>query len=173
METYEQRYCEIRRDGDRALTGTVVRYGDEANIGGVFVERILPGALVVADDAVLNRQHDRSLPLVRMGFGLEVRDDAQSLTLRAVLPQTTVANDALEMVQAGLLRGFSLEMVVREDTWKDQADKPFTMRTISRAHVAGIGLVDKPAYPQSSVEARQAAIKEFVEGYTRFPMFYL
>ena len=156
MREIELRYVELRRGTERKLQGTVMHYGDSANIGGVFRERVESGALTVKEDAILNRQHSRTLPLARMGHGLQVHDGTERMTLYADLPRTTVADDALAMVDAGVLRGFSVEMMVQEDDWRDNA----STRIIHRATIHGIALVDTPAYPQSSIEARAAMLRD-------------
>ena len=62
------------------------------------------------------------------------------------------------MVRAGLLRGLSVEMRIDEETWEDGSPAP--SRTIHRALLYGIGLVDKPAYPDSKVAMRNLRIPE-------------
>ena len=156
MDTYEVRYCELRADSDgRILHGTIVRYSDVASIGGVFKERILPGAITVREDAILNVQHVRALPLSRLGKGMEIRDTPEAMTIRAELPKTTIADDALANVHAGNLNGFSIEMMVNEDRWEQGS---MSLRTVHRAQLVGVALVDRPSYPQSSVEARARAL---------------
>ena len=147
----EYRYCEIRSEPtERAIRGTVVRYGDRASIAGVFTEEVRAGALNILDGVILNHQHDRSKPLVRLGDGLEIRDDSASCSFRAALPNTAIANTAFELVEAGLLRGVSIEMRVRREYWSETESH----RQIHSADLVGLALVDRPAYPASSVSLR-------------------
>lgn len=140
--------CELRADG-RTLTGVAVRYGDEANIWG-GTERILAGALTWGD-VILNVQHDRGAPLARTGGGgLVLEDGAESLTVRAELPRTRAADDVLELVRSGVLRGLSVGMNVKRDRWVEER------RTVVEAVIRHIGVVDTPAYPDSAVAARAA-----------------
>ena len=100
---------------------------------------------------LLNVQHDRSRPIARTGGGgLEVRDTARALELRADLPLTRDADDALTLVRAGVLRGLSIEFEALRERW-DAA-----VRVVERARLYAVGLVDRPAYPQSAVSARQS-----------------
>ena len=158
--SYEIRYCELRAVNDRTIHGTIVDYGDTASIAGMFQERILPGALTVREDAILNVQHVRALPLARYGKGMTIEDSDKRMVIRADLPKTTIADDALANVKAGNLNGFSIEMMVKEDRWSNDT---MTLRTVHRATVVGVALVDRPAYPQSSAEARERAL------HTRYP----
>ena len=108
-------------------------------------------------------QHERAQILARTdGGGLELVDDAASLQLSALLPPTTRADDALELVRSRVLRGLSPEFLVLEDEWRDD------LRIIKKAKLLAVGLVDSSAYPGSIVEARQlefigrAGVEHFV-----------
>ena len=165
--TYEVRFCELRQTDDRVLTGTIVRFNDEARIAGMFRERINKGALEPRSDMILNASHNRALPLARMNgpdsANLTLRETTEALEIRARIVDTSIGNDALANVRAGLLTGFSVEMAVHEDDWREDA----TLRIVRRATLHGIALVDRPAYPQSSVEAREAVIRADFAGYLR------
>lgn len=154
----EFRFAELRASG-RTLAGTAMRYGDTADVFGMK-ERFETGSIVPASDGViLNLQHDRARPLARSGGGgLELRDSADALGIEATLPMTREADDALELVRAGVLRGLSVEFEVLRERFVDG------VRIVSRAILTGIGLVDRPAYPQSVVEARQSAAGARIKG---------
>ena len=142
---------DLRADGDLQLSGVVVRYGAEADLR-VFRERILPGAFN-AEDVLLNIQHDRGRPIARTGAGLVLTDSDAELRMAATLPDTRHARDAMEGVRAGLLRGLSVEMEVREQDWED-APGGGALRVVKGASLLGVALVDRPAYHDSTVEAR-------------------
>ena len=145
---------EIREtaNGLPELRGVVMKYGSAAKIGRM-TERVQAGALTPdPSGAMLNFQHDRQRPLARTdGGGLELIDSAEAMTMRATLPKTTMATDALELVRAKVIRGLSVEMIVEGETW-DGMD-----RTITAARMIGVALVDTPAYPESALEARWKA----------------
>ena len=158
---YEIRFCEVRiSESERTIEGTIVRFDDTAEIAGVFRERVEPGAFTMRSDMMLNAQHDRSKPLSKLNStreaSMSIRQSMDAYTIRARIARTTIGDDALYNVRNGLLNGFSVEMRVHEDDWREDA----TLRVIKRATVSGIALVDRPAYPQSSVEARQAFLDE-------------
>lgn len=158
--SYEVRWCELRQTDDRVLTGTIIRFDDEANIAGVFRERVNRDAFTIRQDMILNASHNRAFPLAKLNgpesASLTIRQSTGSLEIRARVVDTTIGNDALANVRAGLLTGFSVEMAVHEDEWREDA----TLRIIKRATMHGVALVDRPAYPQSSVEARQAVLTQ-------------
>ena len=155
--TVEYRFVELRRDG-RRLSGVAVRYGDTATLPW-GPERIAPGAFQPIGDVILNSHHDRTTPLARTGGGgLTLRDTAASLEVQAELPSTSAANDTLELVRSGVMRGLSIEF--RAVSERLDGD----VRVIERASLSGVAVVDKPAYPASLVEARGAWKKAIASG---------
>ena len=147
--TTEYRFCEVRREG-RVLEGTAISYGDVARVGS-RAERFEAGALGAVEslDVLLNVQHDRARPLARTGGGgLVLTDTPAALEVRAELPETREATDALALVEAGVLRGLSLEFVATRERMEGPT------RVIASARLVNIGVVDRPAYPASTVAAR-------------------
>lgn len=166
----EMRFCELRfRAESREVAGTIIRYGDTADIAGIFRERVKPGAFTLRDGLLLNVQHHRALPLARLGRGMSIENEPDGLTMRARLPDTSIAKDAIANIKAGLLTGLSVEMKVSREQWNDDASE----RDILAAQLVGIGLVDSPAYPQSSIEARQAHLQGAVLQKHPFGVWYL
>ena len=157
----EHRFSPIAYRGGH-IEGTAIRYGDTARIsgpGGYFLETVLPGAFgdITGADAILNIMHNREKPIARTGGGphdglLTLHDDAERLRLKAALPDTTDGRDAKALLEARILRGLSLEMVVSED----EIDQAARLRIITRAKLRGVALVDRPAYEQS-----EAVLKRF------------
>lgn len=143
---HEERYFELRQTDEGILEGTVMRYGDRARMGS-FTESFVPGSLKFSD-VIVNLQHDRGKPVARTGAGLELRDDGKSLTARIKLPDTAPAREARELVQAGILRGMSVEFTALDEDWNEQH------RTVKSALMAGFALVDRPAYTESALSLR-------------------
>lgn len=166
----EYRYTELRREGERSVSGIVVRYGDTADIAGMFKERIEPNALV-AEDAILNLFHDRGKPLARQGGALSFTEGDSELRIRADLVPTPTGDEALALIEAGVIRGFSVEMRVKRDRW--QATGETQLRTVVQAAMTGVALVDRPAYPQSSVDRWREACNYNPEGAVRRPYLYV
>ena len=151
MPEWERRYFEIRADPDRRLLeGLALAYGDIAKIPG-GEETIAAGAFgdVSSLDLSLNVQHERGRLLARTGGGgLVLTDSPERLEISATLPDTREANDALELVAKRVLRGLSIEFRATREA------RQGVRRIIHAAYLGGIGLVDRPAYPESTVAAR-------------------
>ena len=124
-----------------------------------FRETFKPGAFgdVSGLDVLLNVQHDRNRAIARTPATLTLSDGPDALRVLATLPETREADDALTNVRAGVLRGLSLEFRVGDAPMIDG------VRTVRRAGLLGFGLVDAPAYPASTVEAR-AEIRQDGDG---------
>ena len=138
------------------LSGTVLSYGDVASVGGIS-ERFEPGAFgdVVGLDLVLNVAHQRTRPIARTGgAGLTLSDSPESLTMSVEPPDTADARDTLALVKAGVLRGVSVEFRAIAERFENG------VRIITGALLTGLAIVDKPAYGESTIQARQLEIVE-------------
>ena len=146
----ERRFVELRSD-DAGGTGIVLRYGDRAAFGR-FTERFEPGSVRLGRDMSANIMHERSKPVARIGAGLTVSDDGNSIEARIAWPDTTYGREAKELVEARILRGLSIEFLAT----KDRMDG--TERIIEEAVMTGLGIVDRPAYPDSVIAERMAEL---------------
>ena len=153
----QTRYVELRYEGDRTVSGTLLRYGDIAKLPWNENEKFERGAFgdLSGVDILLNLQHDRARPLVRTGgAGLELIDSAGALELRATMPNTTNGNDALELVRTGVLKGLSVEFMPVRSRLEGSSDSGYTTVHVEST-LRGAGLVDNPAYPGSTLREQQ------------------
>ena len=167
--TIETRRVELRFNAETgSLEGTAMQYGDVATLPW-GKERFEAGAFGDSlGDVILVRDHRRDSPLARTeGGGLELVDTAQSLEVRAVLPDTGDARDTLELVRRKVLRGLSVGFVaIRE---RVEAG----VRIVSQARIDHIAVVDRPAYPSAVIEARSAAVAALSTEARPLPRYYL
>ena len=77
-----------------------------------------------------------------------LEDGPDALRMRAELPETTAATDTLALVRAGVLRGLSVEMHPRRES------QVSGVRSISKARLSGLSVVDSGAFDGARVEAR-------------------
>ena len=97
----------------------------------------------------MNVQHDRARPLARTGGGgLVLTDTSRALEVRAELPETRESDDTLALVDAKILRGFSLEFLALRERMEGPT------RVLVQARLVGLAVVDKPAYRASTIAAR-------------------
>lgn len=150
MDAYRFSDCGIekRADGSEVIEGVLVRFGDTADLG-LFRERMMPGSLAFTD-VIANLMHDRARPIARTRAGLELIQS--STELRAVIAPvpTRDGREALELVKAGVLKGLSAEFKV-----SDEGQGTDGAREIRAATLVGLGVVDRPAYPDSLAAVAQ------------------
>ena len=142
------------------VRGTVIRYGDTAQLPG-FRERFEPGAFgpeIAVADVLLNVLHERSRPLARtLGGGLVLTDSPTALEARAELPQTSEGNDVAELLRLGVLAGLSAEFVAVSESFVQG------VRLIEAAQLRGLALVDRPAYSSSHAAIAERYAAEIAE----------
>lgn len=149
----ERRFCEVRAAGGRSISGVAMKYGAEAVLPTGIVEVFEAGAFgdVGGIDVILNYAHVRERPLARTGGGgLLLEDSAEALRFRAEMPATTDGDDVLELVRRRVLTGASVEFVARAERLEGHR----RIIPADGALLAGIGIVDRAAYEESTVEAR-------------------
>ena len=148
---YDDFEYRVTDDGLGVVTGTVIRYGDVANILW-FTEEFRAGAFEGRmDDMLANRMHQRTQPLARSGGGLTVTDSSERMTAEVTLPDTTCGRDTSVEVAKKLLRGLSVEF----KSIKDEYDYEKDHRVVIEARMYGFGIVDTPAYPDSVAKMKR------------------
>ena len=141
---------ELREDDTLAspgrLTGTLLTYGERASDRPeLFVRGAFDLAAITASGGiVINRQHTRGAPIMRVIP--ELRGDA--LVNDTELPDTSSGRDAAVEIRSGLMRGLSVEFKAL------RARMVNGVRRISEAALVAGGLVDDPSYSGSTVEVR-------------------
>ena len=136
----ECREDETRR-GPGRLVGRILTYGERATDRPELFER---GALSwPADGVVLNRQHARHAPIMRVTPTL-VGDE---LRIDQIIPDTSAGRDAALEIRSGLMRGLSVSFQAARQAFVGG------VRRISQASMTAVGLVDDPSY-DAPVEVR-------------------
>ena len=145
----ERRYAPLRSGSGRILAGTAVRYGEVARLPW-GLERFEPGAFQPLGDIRLDVMHTRARIIARTdGGGLALEDGPDALRVRAEPERTREAEDALQLVRRGVLRGLSVEFRALAERMAGG------VRIIERAVLAAVSVVDNPAYPSSVAEVRR------------------
>jgi uncharacterized protein len=136
-----------------------------------FREKIQPGAfkrsLAAGDDVVCTFNHDESRILGRRSSGtLKVAEDDKGLAFRCQLDKNQVAHrDLHASVKRGDISDCSFAFnVVGEDgedfgDGKDENGQRCVVRSLRNVKLHDVSVVTHPAYPQTSVDARAAAVQ--------------
>ena len=138
-------------DGLGVVVGTVIRYGDVAQIGPNLTESFKPGAFgdYANPRLKVNRMHQRTQVLARLGGRLEIENDDERMLFRVSLPNTSVGRDTAIEIREGLLTGASVEFRATKDSVEAGHRAISTLPPLQ-----GFGIVDEPAYPDSVASLR-------------------
>ena len=144
------------------IAGVAIRYGDRANLG-FMTEEVAAGAFgpLAGQDLYVNRMHERSQPIVRTpDAALTVMDNEDAIRYELKLAKSSMwAQMADDEIKRGLIRGTSIEMRVSKDELDMEPAVPH--RRVLEGRLFGWGLVDRPAYPRSTVQQRE--LQEYLE----------
>lgn len=179
MSTKELRYIatqQLRAAGtDKApkIQGYAAVFGQIADIGS-FKETVQRGAfkrsLASSTELVMLFNHDDSLLLGRRSAGnLSVEEDSIGLKFSCELANTSVAKDVYENLRAGNLRECSFGFCVDEpsgEQWTKLADGTM-LRTLVSVKLFDVSVVSFPAYPGTSVAARNIVPADLEQRMTR------
>lgn len=162
-------------DGKRTIAGTIKYDTDSADFidwyGDTWVEQIASGAFsesLKTRDVVGLWSHDTAQVLGNTKSGtLRITDTEKELRFELDIPNTTVGNDAWELIQRGDIDGVSFGMVVTKDKWstEERDGKKIYKRTVLSAELYEISPVAFPAYPSNEVSAR--SLDEFKQAEKR------
>lgn len=149
------------------IQGVPVVYGSETIIGGMFRERIEPGALDGCDltDVLLSINHDeKKIPLARSRrnnvnstMRLSV-DNQYGLVIEADLDveRNSEASALYSAIERGDMDGMSFAFKIGEAVWED-LDTDMPLRRITKiAKIHEVSVVNFPAYSDTSIEVARS-----------------
>ena len=155
-------------DEEMKIQGYALRFNEESNLLGEFVEVISPEALAEADmsDVRMLINHDQNYVIGRTTAGtLDLEVTEEGLYFRCILPNTSYARDVYENIKLGNIRECSFGMIVGSDgdTFEKRSDGIFK-RTINKIQtIFDCSVVSYPAYSTSSVEPALRSIEHIKE----------
>jgi HK97 family phage prohead protease len=168
--TFTVRDVEARQaeDGTMRLSGYAAVFND-SSVPLPFKESIAPGAfrktLMETPDVRLLINHE-GLPIARTKNGtLTLSEDDRGLYMDAEIADTSIGRDLYKLVERGDVDQMSFAFRVIRQKWSEDR----TRRVLTEVSLADgdVSVVTYPAYPTTSVEAREAlrsAIDALKEG---------
>jgi HK97 family phage prohead protease len=156
--TFTVRDVEARQaeDGTMRLRGYAAVFNDDS-VPLPFIERIAPGAfrktLTETPDVRLLINHS-GLPLARTKNGtLTLTEDDRGLYMDATIADTSEGRDLYTLVERGDVDQMSFAFRVIRQKWNEDR----TQRTLTEVSLqdGDVSIVTYPAYPTTSVEARE------------------
>lgn len=152
-EQREFRMENVEHNGN-VIRGYAAIYNSDSEWMGGFYEQIETGAFddVMDNDVRAYLNHDENLLLGRVSSGtLRIGTDKRGLFYEVDLPNTTYANDLVELMKRGDINQSSFAFLIGEDRWEQRDGK--TYRIISKvSRLLDVSPVAQPAYPDSTSE---------------------
>ena len=143
-------------DGTRKVEGYAIRFNEMSEDLGGFREVMAPGSVKLSDDLRANFDHQTQYILGRTSAGtLETKVDDDGVWMRAYPPETTWANDMITSIERGDINQCSFEFYALDDKFEKRDGE--VLRTVLDANVVALSVVAVPAYPTTSVHARDMA----------------
>lgn len=136
------------------IRGYAAVYNSDSEWMGGFYEQIEAGAFdsVLDNDVRAYFNHDENLLLGRVSSGtLRISTDKRGLYYEVDLPNTTYANDLVELMKRGDVNQSSFAFLIEKDRW-EQRDG-ITYRIIEKvSRLLDVSPVAQPAYPDATSE---------------------
>ncbi len=140
----------------RTGVGYAALYDTWTDIGGMWRERIAPGAFTKSlqeRDVLALHSHDSGRVVGRLGAGtLILREDAKGLAFENPLPDTNDGRDLIVQLERGDIAGMSIGFVSVRSEWDETKD--VTERTILEAMLFEVTYTAYPAYRDTEVALR-------------------
>ena len=138
------------------IRGYAAVYNSDSEWMGGFYEQIEAGAFdsVLENDVRAYFNHDENLLLGRVSSGtLRISTDKRGLFYEVDLPNTTYANDLVELMKRGDVNQSSFAFLIEKDRW-EQRDG-ITYRIIEKvSRLLDVSPVAQPAYPDATSELK-------------------
>lgn len=156
VEKREFRMEEAAYEGN-TVRGYAAVYNSDSEWMGGFYEQIAPGAFdgVMDNDVRAYFNHDENLLLGRVSSGtLRIGTDARGLYYEVDMPNTSYANDLVELMKRGDVNQSSFAFLIGEDRWEERNGK--TYRIIEKvSRLLDVSPVAQPAYPDATSELKR------------------
>jgi uncharacterized protein len=139
----------------RTLVGYAAVFDVDADIGGLFIERVQRGAFAgtLTSDVRALVNHDTGRVIGRTTNGsLRLSEDSKGLRVELDLPATSDGEDVWQSVKRGDITGMSFGFFVTRQEWDDTRDPP--RRTLQAVDLFEVSACPFPAYQQTSLTAR-------------------
>ena len=141
MAEMETREFEVRADlEERTITGLAVPYGQDANIGGAYNERFVPGAITDVTDVKLFYGHEEPIGKVLSG-----RETDEGYEITAKVSDTARGNEVMTLMRDGVLNKFSVGFVPLE------SEREGSTVTRTKVSLKEVSVVPFPAFAGANI----------------------
>tara|TARA_R100000329_G_C7610729_1_gene216713 strand:- start:945 stop:1538 length:594 start_codon:yes stop_codon:yes gene_type:complete len=156
FECHDLRAYKDDKDKKKKVRGYAAVFNSLSEDLGGFREKINRNAFdnVLDDDVVAVFNHDMNMVLGRTTSGtLKISVDERGLLTEIDMPNTTLGNDLVELVERGDISKMSFGFYVDRDAWIE-SENDFVREVKEVKRLIDVSLVTKPAYNDTSVAVR-------------------
>lgn len=158
------RLAVVRSDDKPKLVGHAAVFEQEAEIWGMFREKVAKGAFrraIAEDDVRALWNHNPDVVLGRNRAGtLKLSEDDVGLAVEIVPPDTQAARDLLVSMERGDVTQMSFGFMIKKQQWEEETEgKVLPLRTILEVELFDVSPVTFPAYPQTDISVRDVAVR--------------
>lgn len=156
---------ELREEADKPtkLTGYASVWNQEAEILGMYREKVAPGAYkktIREHDIRALWNHNTDMVLGRNKSGtLSLVEDDKGLRVEILPPDTQAGRDAVTSIKRGDVSQMSISFVPVKQDWEHPVEKnDLPLRNIREAKLFEVSPVAFPAFDQTSIAARSELV---------------
>lgn len=144
-----------RKPGSRTLEGYAIRFDSPSLDFGGFREQIPSDCKISWDDPRAYWNHNTENLLARASSKtLRIGRDAFGIPVEIDLPNTSVGNDVLELVERGDCTGMSFGFSINQGGFRFEKTAEGLFRYLTDINVGEVSPVSEPAYPSTSIGRR-------------------
>ena len=157
VRQYECQELRAERTNDGVIVRGYAAVFDSLSedLGG-FKETINKRAFdnVMNDDVVALLNHDNNIVFGRTSSGtLKLSVDERGLVSEIKMPNTTIANDTITLMERGDISKMSFGFYVDKDKWQE-SERGFVREVQEVKRLVDVSLVTRPAYNETSAAIR-------------------
>lgn len=158
---------ESEEGGKVVLRGYASVFNQETRIGGLFIEKVKPGAFtstIATDDVRALINHNPQYVIGRNTNGtLRMTEDVHGLKIEIDPPNTSFANDLLVSVDRGDISqmSFSFEVLEGGEEWQKGKDGQPDVRTLVKVRLWDVSPVTYPAYENTAINVAKRSYEEW------------
>lgn len=152
-------------DGSIPFKGYAARFGQQAEIAGMFREQFSAGSFsktIAEADVRMLVNHDSAMPLARTKSGtLRLSEDKRGLVVEADMAPTSYAVDLAISLERRDVSQMSIGFISVKEDWDERGKMP--LRTITEARLFDVSPVTFPAYEGTDASLRSMQLTALYE----------
>lgn len=132
----------------RTVSGLAVPYNAPTRPEHKLKLAFAVGSIKYPERVKLTVNHDANSVIGSSPDTMQLNAGTQGITASATIPETTLGRDTIKLLEAGVLKGFSVETNIDKSSIQRHGD----MLIAHNAHMHTVSIVTSPAFVNTEVE---------------------